>query len=84
MTQVSPYQTLPYPGSYWHSDGQPGRLPHDEYVRVGAAPKVTPFQLTSGQVRVKGGAAAPTGCSISGARLSWRLSWSPFRSRNCC
>lgn len=51
--EAGPYQTLPYPGSHWHPDGQPVRYPH-EYVRDGTAKQLTLFCPASGEVRVKG------------------------------
>jgi len=51
--EAGPYQTLPYPGSHWHPDGEPVRYPH-EYIRAGTAKQLTLFHPASGQVRVKG------------------------------
>jgi hypothetical protein len=51
--EAGPYQTVPYPGSHWHPDGQPVRLPH-EYVRAGTAKQLTLFHPATGEVRVKG------------------------------
>ncbi len=51
--EAGPYQTLPSPGSHWHSAGQPVRVPH-EYVRSGTAKQLTLFHPASGAVRVKG------------------------------
>ena len=51
--QAGPYQTVPYPGSSWQSEGQPARQP-SEYVRNGTAKLLTLFHPTDGQVQVKG------------------------------
>jgi hypothetical protein len=51
--EAGPYQTVPYPGSHWHPDGEPVRYPH-EYIRAGTAKQLTLFHPASGQVRVKG------------------------------
>jgi hypothetical protein len=51
--EAGPYQTVPYPGHHWHSDGEPVRFPH-EYVREGTAKQLTLFHPTTGQVRIKG------------------------------
>jgi hypothetical protein len=51
--EAGPYQTVPYPGSHWHSAGEPIRYPH-EYVRAGTAKQLTLFHPTTGKLRVKG------------------------------
>ncbi len=51
--EAGPYGTLPYPGSHWHSAGQPVHYPH-EYVREGTAKQLTLFHPASGAIRVKG------------------------------
>jgi hypothetical protein len=51
--EAGPYQTVPYPGTHWHPDGEPVRYPH-EYVREGTAKQLTLFHPATGQVRVKG------------------------------
>jgi hypothetical protein len=50
--QAGPFQTRPYPGSSWESEGQPKRQAH-EYVRNGTAKVLTLFIPSSGHVRVK-------------------------------
>jgi len=56
--EAGPYQTLPYPGSHWHSEGHPVHYPH-EYIRNGTAKQLTLFHPASGEVRVKGVRSAP-------------------------
>jgi hypothetical protein len=51
--EAGPYQTIPYPGTHWHPDGEPFCYPH-EYVRAGTAKQLTLFHPTSGQVQIKG------------------------------
>lgn len=51
--EAGPYQAIPHPGTGWHPEGMPARLPH-EYVRGGTAKLLTLFHPASGQVRVRG------------------------------
>jgi len=51
--EAGPYQTVPYPGTHWHPDGEPARYPH-EYAREGTAKQLTLFHPATGEVRVKG------------------------------
>jgi hypothetical protein len=51
--EAGPYQTIPYPGQNWQSEGHPAHQPH-EYIRNGTAKMLTFFHPASGQVRVKG------------------------------
>lgn len=56
--EAGPYQTIPYPGSHWHAQGEPVHHPH-EYIRNGTAKQLTLFHPASGEVRVKGVRNAP-------------------------
>jgi len=56
--EAGPYQTIPYPGSHWHPDGEPVRYPH-EYIWEGTAKQLTLFHPASGEVRVKGVRGCP-------------------------
>src|SRR5262249_35798469 len=51
--EAGPYQTVPYPGTHWHPDGEPARYPH-EYAREGTAKQLTLFHPATGEVRIKG------------------------------
>lgn len=51
--EAGPFQTLPYPGSSWSAQHQPGRLPH-EYIRNGTAKLLTLLHPASGRLRIKG------------------------------
>jgi hypothetical protein len=51
--EAGPYQTKPYPGQSWQSQGQRLRQSH-EYIRNGTAKLLTLFHPATGQVRVKG------------------------------
>jgi len=51
--EAGPYQTVPYPGESWRSEGDPLRQPH-EYVRAGTAKLLTLFRPATGAVRGKG------------------------------
>jgi hypothetical protein len=51
--EAGPYQTIPYAGPAWDSQGHPVRQDH-EYSRDGTAKLLTLFCPASGQVRVKG------------------------------
>ena len=51
--EAGPFQTMPYPGSSWQPEGNPGRQPH-EYMREGTAKMMTLFHPADGQVRIKG------------------------------
>jgi hypothetical protein len=56
--QAGPFQTLPYPGSSWETEGHPPHRPH-EYIRNGTAKLLTLFHPADGQVRVKGVTSCP-------------------------
>jgi hypothetical protein len=51
--EAGPYQTVPYPGARWQSEGNPARQPH-EYVRAGTAKLLTLFRPATGEVRGNG------------------------------
>ena len=51
--EAGPFQTIPYEGYAWRSEGNPNRQPH-EYVRNGTAKLLTLFHPSDGQVRAKG------------------------------
>jgi hypothetical protein len=51
--EAGPFQAIPQPGSGWHEQGRPHRLPH-EYIRGGTAKLLTLFHPATGQVRAKG------------------------------
>ncbi len=50
---AGPFQTVPYAGERWQTEGEPERQPH-EYLRNGTAKCLPLFHPASGQVRVKG------------------------------
>jgi DDE superfamily endonuclease len=56
--QAGPYQTVPYPGPSWRSEGAPARQPH-EYLRDGTAKALTLFHPADGHVRLAGVMACP-------------------------
>ncbi len=56
--QAGPFQTIPYPGNSWETEGQPKQQPH-EYIRNGTAKMMTLFHPADGQVRVKGVLSCP-------------------------
>jgi hypothetical protein len=58
--QAGPYQTIPYPGQSWRSEGRPARLPH-EYLREGTAKALTLFRPADGHVHLKGVTSCPNG-----------------------
>jgi len=51
--EAGPYQTAPYLGESWQSQGHPVKQPH-EYIRNGTAKMLTLFHPATGEVRVKG------------------------------
>lgn len=51
--EAGPFQAIPQPGSGWHEQGRPARLPH-EYIRGGTAKLLTLFHPATGRVRAKG------------------------------
>jgi hypothetical protein len=56
--QAGPYQTVPYPGQSWRTQGDPARLPH-EYLRDGTAKALTLLHPADGHVRVGGVRCCP-------------------------
>jgi hypothetical protein len=53
VDQAGPFQTVPYPGSSWESQGKPTRQPH-QHLRNGTAKLMSLFHPATGEVRVKG------------------------------
>jgi len=51
--EAGPYQTVPYPGESWQTEGHPVQQPH-EYIRNGTAKMLTLFHPATGEVQVKG------------------------------
>lgn len=56
--EAGPYQTKPYPGESWQSEGDPARQPH-EYWRNGTAKLLTLFRPATGEVHARGVRSAP-------------------------